>query len=214
MRGPRRETQDHQSNDRLFSVTPATAPPGHKHRTAPPVGSAGNTTALRYHSGQVINTPTIYIWYGDWNQTKSVPRQPGASRSFAIGHRISATRIILRINATVFAKPVSGTAFYGGEYTYAGGRFHHELIRLQHSLDCERYGQAAYNASGVSRRHILERPMQREDFVRSTRRTAGSAKHGDSVRYAFVGNAARCIQLVRSSRRARTVMREWTARSR
>jgi hypothetical protein len=174
-----------------------TAPPGHGHADAPPVGSTGTTTALRYHNGPVINTPTFYvIWYGNWNQTNGTDTPAGQQIIRDWAGSIGSSDYF-RINATYSQKPVSGTALYGGEYTYAGSvtttslSDANILTIVSGSIGS---GKLPYNANGVYMVVTSSNVNETSGFCSQYCgwHTAGSASSGH-VRYAFVGNAARCI---------------------
>ena len=173
-----------------------TAPTGHG-ALAPPVGSTGNTTALRYHSGPVINTPTIYIvWYGNWNQTNGTDTPAGQQIIRDWASNIGSSDYF-RINATYSQKPVSGSAFYGGEYTYSGSITTTSLSDaniLSIVSGSIGTGKLPYNSNGVY--FVVTSSNVNESSGFCTQycgwHTAGSASSGH-VRYSFVGNAARCL---------------------
>lgn len=171
-----------------------TAPMGHG-ALAPPVGSTGNTTALRYHSGPVINTPTIYIiWYGNWNQTNGTDTPAGQQIIRDWASNIGSSDYF-RINATYSQKPVSGTALYGGEYTYGGTSTSLSDANIQTIVgNSIGSGKLPYNANGI---YFVVTPSNvNESSGFCTQycgwHTAGNVSAGH-VRYSFVGNAARCL---------------------
>jgi len=173
-----------------------TSPPG-KGLAAPPAGSTGNTTALRYHSGPVINTPTFYIiWYGNWNQTNGTDTPSGQQIIRDWAGSIGSSDYF-RINATYSQKPVSGTALYGGEYTYTGSvtttslSDANILTIVSGSIGS---GKLSYNPNGVYMVVTSSNVNESSGFCTQYCgwHTAGSASAGH-VRYAFVGNAARCL---------------------
>jgi hypothetical protein len=189
---PHRIHQDNgNGNDR------ETAGPTARRSDAPPVGSTGNLSALLPHTGPVLNTPTFYIiWYGNWNQTNGTDNPAGQQiiRDWAANIGNSD---YFRINATYSAKPVSGTAIYGGDYTYSGSITTTRLTDsniLSVVSGSIGSGKLPYNASGVYMVVTSSNVNESSGFCRQYCgwHTAGTATAGH-VRYAFVGNAARCL---------------------
>ena len=173
-----------------------TAPSG-KGFAAPPSGSTSSTSALLPHTGPVINTPTIYIiWYGNWNQTNGTDTPAGQQIIRDWASNIGSSDYF-RINATYSAKPVSGTALYGGEHTYTGSITSTRLSDaniLSIVSGSIGSGKLPYNANGVYFVVTSSNVNERSGFCTQYCgwHTAGTASAGH-VRYSFVGNAARCL---------------------
>ncbi|MFL6375035.1 MAG: hypothetical protein ACJ73D_10235 [Pyrinomonadaceae bacterium] len=172
-----------------------TAPTGHG-AAAPPVGSTGNTSALLPHTGPVINQPTIYlIWYGNWNRGNGTDTPAGQQIIRDWAANIGSSDYF-RINATYSAKPVSGTAVYGGEYAYGGTSTSlSDTSILNIVSNTIGGGHLPYNSNGV---YFVITPSNVNESSGFCSRycgwhTDGTTSAGRHVRYSFVGNAARCI---------------------
>jgi len=179
-------------------INPNSQSPNHV-EFAPTTGGTSSTTPLLPHSGPVINTPTIYlIWYGNWNQTNGTDTPAGQQIVRDWAANIGGSPYF-SINASYTAKPVSGAAAFGGEYTNNGTKTRLRDADIQAIVDGSITssfgdGKLPYNANGVY--FVITSSNINEQSGFCTRycgwHTAGNVSAGH-VRYSFVGNAARCI---------------------
>jgi hypothetical protein len=178
-----------------------------KHRTNPQdagtgfltAGGTGSLSAITYHGGPLIPTPTAYlIWYGNWNQTNGTDNASGQ-------------QIVRDFLSSVGGSPyyMVNTTYSAGGYTISGGvtratqeaspGYSHGSRLSDANIqtivnEAITGGQLPYNANGVYFVLTSSDVNERSGFC--TRycgwHTAGTPSAGH-VRYSFVGNAARCI---------------------
>jgi hypothetical protein len=163
-------------------------------RPAVTTGGTGATSRLINHGGPVINTPTVYIiWYGNWNQSNGSDTPAGQQlvRDWANG--IGNTPYF-RINTT-YGSNISGSVLFGGETTDTGTStsLSDTAIRtvVNNAISA---GRLPYNANGVYFVITSSNVTASSGFCTQYCgwHTVGNLTRG-KVRYAFVGNAKRCI---------------------
>lgn len=160
-------------------------------------GGTGALSALVYHGGPLINTPTIYlIWYGNWNQSNGTDTPGGQDLIRTWAGSIGGTPYFqLNTGNSVPGNSISGNAFYGGEYTNTGTKTRLRDSDIQ-SIVSQSIGKGKlpYDANGVY--FVITSSEVSEQSGFCTRycgwHTAGNVTAGH-VRYSFVGNAARCL---------------------
>jgi hypothetical protein len=161
-------------------------------------GTGVVTPPITYHGGALIGTPTIYlIWYGNWNQTNGSDTPAGQSIVRDFANNISGSPYFL-LNTTYSAggTTITGLVNFGGEYTDTGSQGtrltdNKVLAVVNNAIGA---GKLPYDAAGVY--FVLSSSNVAESSGFCSRycgwHTAGTANAGH-VRYAFVGNANRCL---------------------
>jgi hypothetical protein len=163
-------------------------------------GTTRSLSPIKYHGGPLINTPSIFlIWYGNWNQTIGTDTSSGQQiiRDFsnAIGGSNYFNINMLGYNAGGYT--ISGNVAFGGETTTTGYPYGTSLADasiLSIVNDAITSGRVPYDANGVY--FVLTSSDVTESSGFCTQycgwHTAGTPSAGH-VRYAFIGNAARCL---------------------
>jgi phosphate-induced protein 1 len=161
----------------------------------PPAGSTGTITPIiTYHNGPVMGMPTIYlIWYGNWNQSNGSDTPAGQAIVNDLLYGLSASPYYVT-NASYAG--VSGAFSVGGTYTdnYSQGS----------NLTDRKVATVVSNAINGSK---LPKDGNGIYFVLSSSdvaETSGFCSRycgwhtygtlsGTNIKYAFVGNANRCL---------------------
>jgi hypothetical protein len=193
------------SSSALAQSEGAGAPTIIKHRinriesTAPTVGSTGPITPLiTYHGGPLVSTPVIYlVWYGNWNQSNGSDTAAGKQIVLDFAQAIGGSPYFA-INTTYDAGSlsISGNVTYGGAAndSYSRGSRLRDSDILTIINRAINNGGLPYDANGVY--FVLTSSDVTETSGFCTKycgwHTAGTATAGH-VRYAFVGNANRCL---------------------
>jgi hypothetical protein len=163
-------------------------------------GSTRKTSAMSYHGGPLINTPTIYIiWYGNWNQgngTKGdTPAGQALIRQWAndIG---DSDYYKLNTSLSVSGKPISGSVLFGGETTDSGTSTSLSDANIQTIVhNAISSNRLPYNANGVYFVITSSNVTASSGFCTQYCgwHTTSTLTGKGVVRYSFVGNASRCI---------------------
>ncbi|HEY2866235.1 MAG TPA: hypothetical protein VGJ02_04025 [Pyrinomonadaceae bacterium] len=170
-----------------------------KTAAAPATGGTSALSALTYHGGPLIDTPTIYlIWYGNWNQNNGTDTPAGQDLIRYWASNIGGSPYFqINTNNSINGKNISGTAFYGGEYTNTGTKTRLRDSDIQSIVSSSigtSGGKLRYEADGVY--FVITSSNVNEQSGFCTQycgwHTAGNVTAGH-VRYAFIGNAARCL---------------------
>jgi hypothetical protein len=149
------------------------------------------------HGGPLINTPSIYlIWYGNWNQTNGTdtPTGQGIVRTWA-GSIGGTPYFQLNTSNSRSGNPISGNAFFGGEYTNTGTKTRLRDADIQSIVSGSiGAGKLPYDANGVYFVITSSNISEQSGFCSQYCgwHTDGNVSAGH-VRYSFVGNAARCL---------------------
>jgi hypothetical protein len=157
--------------------------------------TATQTPVITYHGGPIIATPTVYIiWYGNWNQSNGSDTPAGQQivRDFVSTEGGSN---YFQINTTYSG--VSGNINNGGETTDTGS----QGTRLTDTkvfnvvTNAINTGALPYDANGVY--FVLTSSNVSESSGFCSRycgwHTDGNSSSGAHIRFAFVGNANRCL---------------------
>ncbi len=159
-------------------------------------GGTSSTTPLLPHTGPVINPPTVYlIWYGNWNQTNGTDTPAGQQIVRDWAANIGGSSYFAINSSYSTSKPISGSVFYGGEYTNTGTKTRLGDRDIGSIVDGSvGFGKLPYNASGVYFVITSSNISETSGFCSQYCgwHTDGNVTAGH-VRYAFVGNAARCL---------------------
>lgn len=174
------------------------------HRTNPheagsvTAGSTGVITpSITYHNGPLIMAPVIYyIFYGNWTQSNGSDNSSGQQILRDFANSIGGSNYFkINTSYSTGGYVISGSVTFGGEYqdSYSQGS------RLRDSSILSIVNNAIsrglpYNPDGVY--FVLTSSDVTETSGFCTKycgwHTAGNANTGH-VRYAFVGNANRCL---------------------
>jgi hypothetical protein len=159
-------------------------------------GGTGSTSPLIDHGGPVINTPTIYlIWYGNWNQSNGSDNPAGQQIVRDWAASIGGTPHFA-INTTYSTtKVVSGNVIYGGQTTDTGTRTSLSDSQIRGVVNSAiTSGRLPYNANGVYFVITSSNVTASSGFCSQYCgwHTWANLTNG-KVRYAFVGNAKRCL---------------------
>ncbi|HKC64299.1 MAG TPA: hypothetical protein VKB86_11710 [Pyrinomonadaceae bacterium] len=186
-----------------------------KHRTNPrgvdsyslTTGSTSPTSPISYHGGPLIQTPTVYmIWYGNWNQSNGSDTPAGQQIVRDFASNIGGSPYFL-INTSYSTGPYTITGsvlFRAGDFQTTGGNeatdSYSQGTRLRDASiltivnNAINSGHLPYDANGVY--FVLTSSDVNESSGFCSKycgwHTAGTATTGH-VRYAFVGNANRCL---------------------
>jgi hypothetical protein len=160
-------------------------------------GGTRKTTAMNYYGGPLINTPTIYIiWYGNWNQSNGSDNAAGQQLIRDWANSIGGTPYYqLNESLSVANYPISGNVAFGGEITDSGTSTSLSDADIQTIVGRNIGGsKLPYNANGVY--FVVTSSNVNENTGFCTQycgwHTYGNVTAGH-VRYAFVGNANRCL---------------------
>lgn len=169
-------------------------------------GSTGQQTpVITYHGGALINTPTAYIiWYGNWNQTNGTDNAGGQQivRDFLTNLGGSNYYSINKTYSAGGYTITGGVNFIAGTNetsdAYSSGKKLNDSSILTIVNRALNNGSLPYNPDGVYFVLTSSDVAETSGFCSNSPfgycgwHTAGSATTGH-VRYAFVGNAARCL---------------------
>jgi len=160
-------------------------------------GNTRKTSAMSYRGGPLINAPTIYIiWYGNWNQNNGSDTPAGQQliRDWAVS--IGGTPYYqLNESLSVANYPISGNVSFGSEISDSGTSTSLSDADIQTIVGRNiGTGKLPYNANGVY--FVVTSSNVNENTGFCTQycgwHTYGNVTAGH-VRYAFVGNANRCL---------------------
>jgi len=157
-------------------------------------GGTGATAPLINHGGPVINTPVVYIiWYGNWKQSNGsdTPAAQQLVRDWANG--IGNTPYFA-LNTT-YGSPISGSVLFGGESTDSGTRTRLTDRNIQSVVNSAiTSGRLPYDPNGVYFLVTSSNVTASSGFCTQYCgwHTSANLTSG-KVRYAFVGNANRCL---------------------
>src|SRR5438874_2074416 len=163
-------------------------------------GGTRRTTAMNYYGGPIITTPTIYIiWYGNWNQTNGSDTVAGQQlvRDWALA--IGGTPYYrLNQSLSVPAYTITGNVSFtplANEITDAGTSTSLSDTDIQNIVDRNVGGiKLPYNPNGVYFVITSSNVTASSGFCTQYCgwHTSGNVTAGH-VRFAFVGNANRCL---------------------
>jgi Phosphate-induced protein 1 conserved region len=175
---------------------------------APTAGSAGQITpAIGYHGGPVMNAPTPYlIWYGNWNQSNGSDNAAGQQIVRDFIHGVSSSNYYVT-NASYAG--VSGMLNTGGLGNGANGSQEindaysqgTSLSDAQIALVVSKAiasGLGGGDANGIYFVLTSSDVNESSGFCTKycgwhTRSSTISSASGKDIKYAFVGNANRCL---------------------
>ncbi|HUQ32423.1 MAG TPA: hypothetical protein VM095_09900 [Pyrinomonadaceae bacterium] len=161
-------------------------------------GGTTPTSAITYHGGALIRTPTTYvIWYGNWNQTNGSDTPAGQQIVRDFLNNVGGSPYF-QINSSYSANgyTISGGSTNGAETTdsYSQGSRLRDSSILTIVNSAISSGRLPYNPDGVY--FVLTSSDVNESSGFCTKycgwHTAGTANAGH-VRYSYVGNANRCL---------------------
>jgi hypothetical protein len=161
-------------------------------------GSTRKTTAMNYYGGPMITTPVIYIiWYGNWNQSNGSDTAAGQQLVRDWASSIGGTPYFaLNKSLSVSGFSVTGNVSFGGETADNGTSTSLSDADIQTIVNRNVGSNKAlpYNASAVY--FVVTSSNVNENTGFCTNycgwHTYGNVTAGH-VRYAFVGNAKRCL---------------------
>ncbi|HXC16662.1 MAG TPA: hypothetical protein VNV60_04400 [Holophagaceae bacterium] len=166
--------------------------------------TAGSTSKLKnplsYHGGAVLSTPTVYlIWYGNWAQSNGTDDAGGQQIVTDFFHSLGGSPYY-QINTTYIgsANAISGNVTYGGAsttgYTYGSALSDANIQQIVGDAINGGLGPAGGDTNGIY--FVLTSSDVNESSGFCTQycgwHTHGTLS-GRDIKYAFVGNAARCI---------------------
>jgi len=162
-------------------------------------GGTRKTTALNYYGGPLIPNPVIYIvWYGNWNQSNGSDNSTAQQLVRDWANSIGGTPYFqLNQSLSVSGYPISGNVSFGGDTSDAYSRGTALTDgNIQSIVDSAiSNGKLPYNASGVY--FVVTSSDVNETSGFCTQycgwHTYGNITGGQHVRFAFVGNAKRCL---------------------
>ena len=168
--------------------------------------TAGGTAALSaitYHGGPLIGTPTAYlIWYGNWNQTNGTDTPSGQQivRDFLNNESNSNYFLINTAGYNAGGFTITGaTGGVGGETSpgYSHGTRLRDATILTIVNDALNAGALPRDANGVyfvlSSSDVSEQSGFCSQYCGWHTSASSSLISNGRVRYSFVGNAARCL---------------------
>ncbi|GLH74771.1 hypothetical protein GETHLI_32730 [Geothrix limicola] len=166
---------------------------------APTVGSTSplsRRSQLTNHGGQVITTPTAYIiWYGNWAQGNGTDTAGGQQIISDFFNAIGGSPYF-KINSTYTGSGITGNVTYGGATSVAypyGASLSDANIQSIVS-DAITGGHLPNDATGIY--FVLTSSDVNESSGFCTQYCgwhSWGTINGSNHRYAFIGNAARCI---------------------
>ena len=170
---------------------------------APTYGSTsalGRRQQLSYHGGAVFSTPTVYlIWYGNWNQSNGTDTTGGQAILESFFQSLGGSPYY-KINASYVgsANAISGNVTYGGAtnvgYTHGTVLSDSNIQSIVSDAINGGFGPAGGDTNGLY--FVLTSSDVNESSGFCTQycgwHTHGTV-NGKDIKYAFVGNAARCI---------------------
>jgi hypothetical protein len=154
---------------------------------------------MNYYGGPLIPNPVIYIvWYGNWNQSNGSDNSAAQQLVRDWANSIGGTPYFqLNKSLSVTGYTISGNVTFGGDTSdaYSRGTALTDA-NIQSIVDSAiSSGKLPYNASGVY--FVVTSSDVNETSGFCTQycgwHTSGNITSGKHVRFAFVGNAKRCI---------------------
>ena len=166
---------------------------------APTVGSTAalsSRSKLTNHGGQVITTPSAYvIWYGNWAQGNGTDTAAGQQIIVDFFHAIGGSPYY-KINSTYTGSGITGNVSYGGAtsvaYPYGASLSDANIQTIV--ANAITGGALPNDANGIY--FVLTSSDVNEASGFCTQYCgwhSWGTINGSNHRYAFVGNAARCI---------------------
>jgi hypothetical protein len=180
-------------------VNPNTGGPHAVFGAAPTAGSTSALTApLKYHGGPVFSTPTAYlIWYGNWAQGNGTDTASGQQIVTDFFNAIGGSPYF-QINTTYVgsSNSISGNVTYGGATTVA-----YPYGASLTDANIQSIVTDAINSKALpSDTNGIYFVLTSSDVAESSgfcSQYCGWHTHGTinglDIKYAFIGNAARCI---------------------
>lgn len=161
-------------------------------------GGTTKTSAITYHGGALIRTPTVYIiWYGNWNQANGSDTPAGQQIVRDFVNSIGGSPYFnINTSYSTGSYTITGGVSNGGETTDAysrGTRLTDANIQTIVN-DAITSSRLPYNANGVYFVLTSSDVNERSGFCTKYCgwHTAGTPSAGH-IRYSFVGNANRCL---------------------
>lgn len=178
----------------LLSAVCVNAQPGIR------MGANTPISPLYYHKGPLMSSPTVYvIWYGNWQQTNKYDNAAGQQivRDFlnAIG---GSPYLVINSSLSIGTNVVTGNVSFGGETTDTGsqGKVLSNLKIGRVVTNAIVSGALPSDANGV---YFVLTSSDIVDASGFCTRYCGFHSHGvlsgTDIKFAFVGNAGRCIRL-------------------
>ncbi|MGZ4961363.1 MAG: hypothetical protein ACXWIU_02395 [Limisphaerales bacterium] len=154
---------------------------------------------LYYHNGPVMSAPTVYvIWYGNWQQTNRTDNVAGQQiiRDFlnAIG---GSPYFAINSSLSSGTNVITGDVTFGGETTDAGsqGKLLTDLKLLRVVTNAIVSGALPRDTNGV---YFVLSSSDVYELSGFCSRYCGFHRNtkilGGDIKYAFVGNPARCLR--------------------
>lgn len=167
-------------------------------KAAIPTGSIGTIKPLiASHSSTVIASPIIYfIWYGNWAQSNNSDTAAGQNILRDLAKGIGGSPYF-NINTT-YGQGITGSVSFGGEYTdnYSQGRSLRDSTILTIVKNAISHG-LPQNSNGIYFVLTSSDVSEGTSFNGFCSAYCGWHTYGTAnnqeVRYAFVGNANRCL---------------------
>jgi len=152
-----------------------------------------------YHRGPLISEPTVYvIWYGNWQQTNRTDNAAGQQivRDFlnAIG---GSPYFAINTSYSINSNVITGNVSFGGETTDTGsqGKKLNDLTLVRVITNAIVSGALPRDANGV---YFVLSSSDVYELSGFCSRYCGFHRNtkilGSDIKYAFVGNPARCIR--------------------
>jgi hypothetical protein len=165
-------------------------------------GGTASLSALTYHNGPLINTPTIYIiWYGNWNQGNGSDTAAGQTIVRDFANSIGGSNYF-KINTAGYdanGYTISGNATFGGETTvgYSHGTRLRDATILTIVNEALTSNSLPRNSDGVyfvlSSSDVSEQSGFCTQYCGWHTSASSTLTTNGRVRYSFVGNANRCL---------------------
>ncbi|MDT5293320.1 MAG: hypothetical protein QOJ76_200, partial [Acidobacteriota bacterium] len=161
-------------------------------------GTATVTPKITYHGGPLIQTPTIYIiWYGNWNQANGSDTPAGQQIIRDWGHAIGGSpRFALNTSYSAGGFGITGSVRWGSESVDTGTSTRltdgNIFTIVKNAINT---GRLPYDQTGVYFVVTSSNVTASSGFCTQYCgwHTAGNNTSGARIRYAFVGNANRCL---------------------
>jgi hypothetical protein len=163
-------------------------------------GGTRKVSAMNYHGGPLITTPTVYIiWYGNWNQSNGSDTAAGQQLIRDWASAIGGTPYYnLNRSLSVAAFTITGNVSFtptANEITDTGTSTSLSDTDIRNIVDRNvGFGKLTYDANGLY--FVITSSNVNENTGFCTQycgwHTAGNVTAGH-VRYSFVGNANRCL---------------------
>ncbi len=161
-------------------------------------GGTSATSPINYAGGQLIGTPTVYIiWYGNWNQGNGSDTPAGQQIVRDFVNSIGGSAYFnINTSYSINGHTITGGVNNGGETTdaYSRGTRLKDADVLTVVNSAITASRLPYNANGVYFVLTSSDVNETSGFCRlyCGWHTAATPSAGH-VRYAFVGNANRCL---------------------